>query len=143
MPKQYFHKVQSLHKTMKHSMMTASRVMGRKFPFSAVAVSIIAIGSASDDKSKSSVFCDEKKPVGEKHNSWGLQLPDMPWAHRIHSVDEMYEAQNSLPVEHAVLTTAPNVPPPITRRHPVLMKVDMTTELKTIQLTSRFKYEAW
>jgi hypothetical protein len=88
-------------------------------------------------------LCEEKKLVGEKHNSWGLQLPDMPWAHRIVGTDDNYEAQNQLPVENAILTTAPNVPPPITRRHPVLLKVDLTTELKTIQLTSRYKYEAW
>ncbi|CAF1001323.1 unnamed protein product [Rotaria sp. Silwood1] len=30
-----------------------------------------------------------------------------------------------MPVETAILTTAPNVPPPITRHHPVILKVDL------------------
>lgn len=48
-----------------------------------------------------------------------------------------------LPVEQAVLTAAPNVPPPIDRKHPVLMKVDLTTTVKTAQLTNQYKYEQW
>jgi FtsP/CotA-like multicopper oxidase with cupredoxin domain len=48
-----------------------------------------------------------------------------------------------LPIEHAILTSAPNVPPPITRKHPVLMKVALETNTREISLTDRFKYAAW
>lgn len=109
------------------------------------ALSAMAV-SSSVDKNKSiflRVAHSEKKDAGAQDKSWGLRIPDMPWAQRLHDADEDYQAQAKLPVEIAVLTAAPNVPPPITRRHPVLLKVNMTTELKTIQLTSRFKYEAW
>ncbi|KJZ73821.1 hypothetical protein HIM_06714 [Hirsutella minnesotensis 3608] len=50
---------------------------------------------------------------------------------------------DKIPVEEACLTTAPNVPPSITRDHPVLLKVPLTTETKTAQLTNQFKYEQW
>eukprot|EP01034_Spumella_vulgaris_P028983 gene28983-35948_t len=65
----------------------------------------------------------------------------MPWARAVDSHDKV----TPLPtiVENAILTTAPFCPPPITRKHPVLLKVDLTTEMKTVQLTSKYKYEAW
>ncbi|OQE96466.1 hypothetical protein PENNAL_c0001G11344 [Penicillium nalgiovense] len=50
---------------------------------------------------------------------------------------------SKLPVEEAVLTSAPSVPPPITRNHPVLLQVPLTTGTKTRQLTSQYKYEQW
>ncbi|KFY40231.1 hypothetical protein V495_05531 [Pseudogymnoascus sp. VKM F-4514 (FW-929)] len=50
---------------------------------------------------------------------------------------------SKLPKEHAVLTSAPNVPPPITRDYPVLLQVPMVTSTKEAQLTSQFKYEQW
>lgn len=53
------------------------------------------------------------------------------------------ERIRSLPVEHAVLTAAPNVPPPIERNYPALVKVDLRTTVKKIQLTNQHKYEAW
>ncbi|KAH1436509.1 hypothetical protein KXX32_005978 [Aspergillus fumigatus] len=48
-----------------------------------------------------------------------------------------------LPKEDAILTTAPNVPPPITRTRPVLLHVPLTTATKTRQLTSQYKYDTW
>lgn len=48
-----------------------------------------------------------------------------------------------LPVEDAILTTAPHVPPPITRDHPVLLRVPLTTTTKVAQLTNQYKYEQW
>ncbi len=48
-----------------------------------------------------------------------------------------------LPVEEAVLTSAPNVPPSITRDYPVVLKVDLTTTIKKAQLTGAYKYEQW
>ncbi|KAK0968151.1 hypothetical protein LTR54_018234, partial [Friedmanniomyces endolithicus] len=43
-----------------------------------------------------------------------------------------------LPVEEAVLTSAPNVPPSITRDYPVVLKVDLTTTIKKTQLTGAY-----
>ncbi|KAH6880679.1 nitrite reductase-I [Thelonectria olida] len=57
-------------------------------------------------------------------------------------IDESLEISD-LPKEEAVLTTAPNVPPPITRDYPVLLQVPLTTVTKVAQLTSQFKYEQW
>ena len=82
-------------------------------------------------------------PTPEYHAKKGLQFPSMPWATRVSDPEALYANQSKMPVEVAVLTTAPNVPPPITRRHPVLLKVDLTTEIKKIQLNSKYKYEAW
>lgn len=73
---------------------------------------------------------------------WSLHVPAMPWAHHL-APDEAYQLQQQLPVEDAVLTTAPNVPPKITRRHPAVLRVSLTTELKRIQLDPRVKYDAW
>ncbi|CAI7602490.1 unnamed protein product [Penicillium viridicatum] len=50
---------------------------------------------------------------------------------------------SSLPKEKAVLTSAPNVPPSITRNYPVLLEVPLTTSTKVKQLTSQYKYEQW
>jgi plastocyanin len=50
---------------------------------------------------------------------------------------------SKLPVETAILTSAPNVPPPITRDYPVVLKVDLTTSIKKAQLTAAYKYEQW
>lgn len=49
----------------------------------------------------------------------------------------------NLPTEKAILTTAPNVPPPITRDYPVILDVDLTTVSKLEQLTNQYKYEKW
>ncbi|KAB8222482.1 Cupredoxin [Aspergillus novoparasiticus] len=48
-----------------------------------------------------------------------------------------------LPTEKAILTTAPNVPPPITRDYPVILDVDLTAVAKLEQLTNQYKYEKW
>lgn len=50
---------------------------------------------------------------------------------------------SKLPREEAILTTAPNVPPPITRDHPVLLHVPLVTSTKVEKLTSQHKYEKW
>ncbi|CAG8876188.1 unnamed protein product [Penicillium nalgiovense] len=52
-------------------------------------------------------------------------------------------AQSHSQACEAVLTSAPSVPPPITRNHPVLLQVPLTTGTKTRQLTSQYKYEQW
>ena len=48
-----------------------------------------------------------------------------------------------LPKEQAILTSAPYVPPPITRKHPVLLQVPLTTSTKVSQLSTQYKYEMW
>lgn len=121
------------------AVLSASRLMSSKVGLSAAAVVVATNILDEQKKSKNMAFCEE----AEKRKSWALHVPEMPWARRLHTADEDYEAQNLLPVEKAVLTTAPNVPPPITRRHPVLLKVDLTTEVKTVQLTSKYKYDTW
>ncbi len=88
------------------------------------------------------VYCEDEPSKEKKHKNWSLYLPHMPWAQKL-SPDEAYEKENTLPVEEAVLTKPPFVPPPIARRHPVLLKVNLTTELKTVQLDPKFKYETW
>lgn len=50
---------------------------------------------------------------------------------------------SKLPIEQAIFTTAPHVPPPITRDHPVLLQVPLTTTTKLVQLTNQYKYEQW
>jgi copper-containing nitrite reductase len=56
---------------------------------------------------------------------------------------EEFKGIANLPKENATLTYAPNVPPPITRNYPVLLRVPLTTATKVKQLTSRHKYEQW
>ncbi|KAI8999864.1 Cupredoxin [Gaertneriomyces semiglobifer] len=51
--------------------------------------------------------------------------------------------QTSYPVEKAVLTKAPEVPPPITRKHPVRLQVDMTSTVKVMNSSLDTKYEYW
>lgn len=50
---------------------------------------------------------------------------------------------SKLPKEAAVLTSAPHVPPPLTRDYPVLLQVLLTTSTKTTQLSNQYKYEQW
>ncbi|KAJ3518638.1 hypothetical protein NM208_g14445 [Fusarium decemcellulare] len=59
------------------------------------------------------------------------------------SVDDHFVEVSDLPVEDAILTTAPEVPPVITRDHPALVKVPLVTTTKLAQLTSQYKYEQW
>jgi FtsP/CotA-like multicopper oxidase with cupredoxin domain len=131
-------------------MVHSSRAFGSKVPVYAAVAAFTALtaGSGLDEKSghrSVTVHCAaaEKIDKSPTKNTFGLELPELSWARRIHDYDQEYAEQGKLPVEQAILTTAPNVPPPIKRRHPALVKVDMTTELKMIQLTSRYKYEAW
>jgi len=48
-----------------------------------------------------------------------------------------------LPLEEAILTTAPEVPPPLKRRHRARVRVHLTSEVKDIQVCNRYKYRAW
>ncbi|KAM5361755.1 hypothetical protein ACJA88_014343 [Fusarium oxysporum] len=72
--------------------------------------------------------------------------PDMRGDHKhkiFETVDDETLLISKLPKEDAILTTAPNVPPSITRDHPALVKVPLVTTTKLAQLTSQYKYEQW
>jgi len=53
------------------------------------------------------------------------------------------EARTPLTSETAVLTHAPNVPPPITRRHPVRLAVNLDTTSELLPVSNTHKYEMW
>ncbi|KAG8412119.1 hypothetical protein J3459_016002 [Metarhizium acridum] len=59
------------------------------------------------------------------------------------SLDDAQTDADKLPVEEARLTTAPNVPPAITRKHAVLLRVPLQTITSLSQVTNQYKYEAW
>jgi copper-containing nitrite reductase len=59
------------------------------------------------------------------------------------SLDTEQIDAETLPVEEAKLTAAPYVPPPITRKHPVLLKVPLETITAIAQVTNQYKYEEW
>ena len=45
------------------------------------------------------------------------------------------------PVDYADLSYAPNVPPPITRKHPVRLRVDMEAYPRVMQIDELNKFE--
>ena len=50
---------------------------------------------------------------------------------------------NALPVEEAQLTFAPQVPPPITRRKPALVKVKLESGAKLMDVSDGVQYKFW
>lgn len=48
-----------------------------------------------------------------------------------------------LPVEQAVITFAPEVPPPVKRDHPVRLVVNMDSTVERMQVAPRWKYDYW
>lgn len=59
------------------------------------------------------------------------------------TLSEEFIDASRLPKEKAVLTTAPNVPPPLLRDYPVLLQVPLTTSTKVEKLTNQYQYEKW
>ncbi|MDP3723599.1 MAG: copper-containing nitrite reductase [Candidatus Omnitrophota bacterium] len=49
----------------------------------------------------------------------------------------------SLPVEEATLTFAPEVPPPIARRKPAIVRVHLDSGVKVMEMTSGANYQFW
>ena len=49
----------------------------------------------------------------------------------------------SLPVIDAQLTFAPEVPPPITRKQPAIVRVRLHSTMKTMELTNGLTYSFW
>jgi len=52
-------------------------------------------------------------------------------------------SESGLPVLPATITFAPAVPPPLKRRHPAIVQVDMNTTVEKQPLSSTQKYEFW
>ena len=52
-------------------------------------------------------------------------------------------SKNKLPVEEAPLTFAPEVPPPITRKQPTIVRVRLDSETKAMELTTGVTYQFW
>lgn len=50
---------------------------------------------------------------------------------------------SNMPVECAVLTFAPEVPPPITRRHASIVRVKLVTDSAVGDISHRYKYMLW
>lgn len=66
--------------------------------------------------------------------------------HRTTLTDETkrsLSAELQYPVERAVVTMAPKVPPPITRSHPVRLVVDVFSINKKMRVSGSKKYEWW
>ena len=53
--------------------------------------------------------------------------------------DPIFAAEN-IPIVTAQLTFAPNVPPPITRSKPVILRADLTSTVVTNPINSQYKY---
>lgn len=64
-------------------------------------------------------------------------------AQALEKVDNNLLEVSDLPKELAIFTTAPHVPPAITRDYPALVEVPLVTTTKLSQLTSQYKYEQW
>ena len=60
-----------------------------------------------------------------------------------HAVPRTPASESGLPVLPATLTFAPAVPPPLKRRHPAIVQVDMNTTVEKQPLSSTQKYEFW
>ncbi len=56
--------------------------------------------------------------------------------------DPIFAAEN-IPIVTAQLTFAPNVPPPITRSKPVILRADLTSTVVTNPINSQYKYIFW
>lgn len=66
--------------------------------------------------------------------------------HRVALKDEakyLLLSEDVYPVEHAKLTFAPNVPPPIKRRHPAKVVADIVCKNKKISVSPGTKFEFW
>ena len=53
------------------------------------------------------------------------------------------EAKKTLPVEEAVLTFAPQVPPPISRKGPATVKVTLDSSVQVMPISGDQKYQFW
>ncbi|KAK3175657.1 hypothetical protein K4F52_010092 [Lecanicillium sp. MT-2017a] len=92
------------------------------------------------------VFAEQQGDVASPSTSALMTMHSPPLSEAIGfygSLDLQHVDADALPIESAVLTTAPAVPPPITRDYPVLLKVPLETITSLKQVTSMYKYEEW
>lgn len=59
------------------------------------------------------------------------------------AAEELLKLIEQLPIEKAEVTVAPNVPPPISRQHPVRLVVDLFTTSEMKLLSATHKYPMW
>ncbi|KAI0004407.1 copper-containing nitrite reductase [Xylariaceae sp. FL0662B] len=121
----------------------------RFLPVAFLAVGSIVLGIYVRQQSSPNPFMmnliwkssQEKK--GQRKNDSAIVVESASGAKSFESIDDEQARGLQLPVEEAVLTCAPEVPPPLTRDHPVLLKVPLVTSTKLVQLTSQYKYDQW
>lgn len=120
----------------------SSQTPRRAVTFGALTASGLLAGSFLYPRSDDKVVLD---PVKVSQNGLSAtRKGEASMTHRNYPLgeDELVEMAK-LPRVEAHMTTAPEVPPPITRDYPVLLHVPLTTMVKVEQLTNQFKYEKW
>lgn len=88
-------------------------------------------------------YSDNRQPSVVHAFTWGSKKAEPVPAVAAKTNISPRPEHESLPVELAKLTIAPEVPPPITRRHPALLVVNMTCDAVTSYITRKFKYDFW
>lgn len=77
------------------------------------------------------------------------ELADLPLDdHKPLPANPVYDGVTTLnhaayPEEKCPIAFAPDVPPPITRKHPVILKLDITSDVYVGKLTNRYTYKFW
>lgn len=100
----------------------------------------------SYDRYVKKVSCTEESEALLCHAGWfgtGSSAPAPAPAAPVQAALKPVDVHKNLPVELAQLTYAPEVPPPIKRRYPVLLRVDITYDSWVAPLTRKWKYEFW
>eukprot|EP00053_Salpingoeca_punica_P025317 m.16802 g.16802 ORF g.16802 m.16802 type:complete len:358 (-) comp7727_c0_seq1:1786-2859(-) len=82
-----------------------------------------------------SCWWNNKQIVEQQHHLLGLPVSPASM--------ELMKLIQDYPVETAVLTTAPAVPPPIARQHPVRLIVEMNTTAEMKQISLNHSYPMW
>lgn len=103
----------------------------------------------------SPAYADSLSQETDYHRPTGTAAPWEQWLdyHRwLEQATELYHrartqkgqpANEFEPVEDGVLAFAPDVPPPILRRHSARVRYKMQSTTKTISVSPLYKYEAW
>jgi copper-containing nitrite reductase len=120
-----------------------------------------AIASNNANKSNSFKKLEEEIKEGETnhHHKKVEAEPDTPYVpldaarygynattmatDQLEKKKEKEENEEKMLVENAILTYAPNVPPPITRKQPALVKVELTSDSVVKRLNHDYKYPFW
>jgi len=114
-----------------------------KHPSNRANVSPLSLSSIAAAQASMMLFEPPDAHAGQAVAQRGVGQAIMTLSHPGAALELAEHALGNLPIEEAVLTRAPKVPPPIRRSHPVLLKVFLETTTKVMQLTNRLKYEFW